>query len=87
MAVGLPIIAPSYAVEIAKIIEAEGCGLLADFEDPASVAEAILKLHRNPNLCRQMGQRAREAFEGRYNWEVELRPLLDRIISWFPDKR
>ena len=86
MAVGLAVVAPIYSIEIAKIIEAEKCGLLADFEDPASIAAAIAGLYRDPEACREMGRRGREAFLARHNWEVEVRPLLDKIQSWFPDK-
>jgi glycosyltransferase involved in cell wall biosynthesis len=86
LALGIPIVAPSYAVEIAKIVNAEQCGLLVDFEDPAAIAEAILHLQKNPELCREMGKRGREGFLRRHNWEVEVEPLLARIRSWFPPK-
>lgn len=82
MAAGLPIIAPEYSREISQILKAEECGLLVDFESPSAVAEAIVQLHSNPSRCREMGQRAREAFEKRHNWEAEVRPLLNQIRSW-----
>ncbi|MDD3248801.1 MAG: glycosyltransferase [Smithellaceae bacterium] len=84
MAAGLAIIAPVYAREIAKIIDAEKCGVLADFEDPEDVARAIIQLRKNPDSCRAMGMRARKVFIERHNWEVEVRPLIDRMRSWFP---
>ena len=86
MASGLPILAPSYDKGIAPVIEAEQCGLLADFEDPASIADAIVHLNDNPVLCREMGRRARAAFLARHNWEIEVRPLVEKIRSWYPDK-
>jgi glycosyltransferase involved in cell wall biosynthesis len=86
MAAGIPIIAPSYASEIARIIEAEQCGLLADFEDSVSIGEAIARLSGDPGLCREMGRRARSAFLARHNWEVEVTPLLQAIRDWFPGK-
>ncbi len=86
MAVGLAVVAPIYSIEIAKIIEAEKCGLLADFEDPTSIATAIVRLCRDPEACREMGRRGREAFLARHNWEVEVQPLVDKIRSWFPDR-
>lgn len=86
MAVGLPVIAPSYSTEVAKIVEAEQCGLLADCEDPASIAAALIRLHGDPEACRAMGRRGREAFLRRHNWEVEVQPLLDRIRNWFPER-
>jgi glycosyltransferase involved in cell wall biosynthesis len=85
MAAGLPVIAPSYSSEICRIIEAENCGLTVDFENPTAVAEAMVRLYQDPQSCREMGRRAREAFEKRHHWQVEVRPLLDLIKSWYPD--
>ncbi len=82
MASGLAVIAPSYAVEIKKIVEAEQCGLLVDFEDPEAVADAIAYLYDHPDECQNMGARARTAFEQRHNWETEFQPLLDRVHQW-----
>jgi glycosyltransferase involved in cell wall biosynthesis len=87
MAAGIPIIAPFYAAEIARVVEGEQCGLLADFENPASVADAIVMLRSNPEMCRAMGRRARSAFLARHNWEVEVAPLLEAIRGWFPEER
>lgn len=86
MAAGLPVLGPSYAPEIARILDAEQCGRLADFENPADIAREMVYLRQNPEVCREMGRRAREAFLARYNWESEVRPLLDRIRSWFPHR-
>jgi glycosyltransferase involved in cell wall biosynthesis len=85
MAAGLPVIVPSYSSEICRIIEAENCGLTVDFENPAALAETMVYLCQNPQTCREMGRRARDAFEKRHTWQVEVRPLLDRIQSWYPD--
>jgi glycosyltransferase involved in cell wall biosynthesis len=84
LALGLPVIAPSYAVEVAKILEAERCGLLVDFEDPQAIAEAIIRLQSDPALCRDMGRRGKEGFLARHNWEVEVEPLLQTIRAWGP---
>ena len=86
MAAGLPIVAPRYSKEIAKVVNSEGCGLLADFEDPSSIAAAIVQLHRDPEACQAMGRRGREAFLRRHNWEVEVQPMLERVRSWFPER-
>jgi glycosyltransferase involved in cell wall biosynthesis len=86
MAVGLPIVAPSYDKGIAPVIESEGCGLLADFEDPRSIANAIVYLRDNPEVCRELGRRGRDAFLARHNWEAEVRPLIDTIRDWFPGR-
>ncbi len=82
MAAGLAIMAPTYAREIARIVESEGCGLLVDFEKPETVAAGIVYLRNRPEECRAMGRRAREAFLKRYNWQVEIQPVLERIRRW-----
>jgi len=87
MASGLPVLAPVYDEGIAPVIRAERCGVLADFEDPASIADAIVRLRDNPDMCREMGRRAREAFLARHNWEGEVAPLLETLRNWFPDRR
>lgn len=84
MVAGLPVIAPEYSPEVCRILDAEKCGLKADFEDPTAIAEAMIRLLRNPQECREMGTRAREAFEKRHNWEEEVKPLLHRIREWAP---
>lgn len=82
MALGLPVIAPSYSVEIRKVVEAEGCGLLVDCENPVEIAQAIRHLHRNPVEARKMGERGRDAFIRRHNWSVEVGPLIAILKRW-----
>lgn len=86
MAAGLPVIAPAYSTEMAKIVTAERCGLLVDCEDPAAIAAALVRLYQDPEESRAMGQRGREAFLQRHSWEVEVRPLIDQIRAWFPGR-
>jgi glycosyltransferase involved in cell wall biosynthesis len=83
MAAGVPVVAPAYSREIARIVTAEECGVLADFEDPHSIASTIVELARNPERCREMGRRGRKAFLERHNWDVEVQPLLERIRNWY----
>lgn len=85
MSIGLPIIAPIYSREIASIINSEKCGILVDFEDPKNIAKAIVQLKRNQQFCREMGRRAREAFQMRHNWETEVQPLIKHIKRWQED--
>src|ERR1019366_8316168 len=82
MAAGLPVIVPSYAREMASIVTSERCGLTVDFEDVREISDAKLFLWNEPDQCRAMGRRGREAFERRHNWEAEVLPVLDRIRSW-----
>jgi colanic acid biosynthesis glycosyl transferase WcaI len=61
LAAGRPIlaIAPEQC-DAARIVREAGCGLTADPDDPAAVAEAIRALRKNPQRLAEMGRRARE---------------------------
>lgn len=73
---GLPVIAPAFAVEVAHIVEAAGCGLLVDAADPQSFADAVDRLASNPAERCAMGLQGRRAVESAYNWEAEGRQLV-----------
>ena len=79
MGAGIPIIAPSYAEEIRRIVEPERCGVLVDTESPEAIAGAIAQLAADPDEARAMGRRGREAFLARHNFRAEAAPLLDAI--------
>jgi glycosyltransferase involved in cell wall biosynthesis len=79
MAAGIPVIAPDYAIEIRDIVRECDCGLLVDCERPEAIAEAIQELGANPIEARRLGNNGRKAFGRKYNWEVEVAPLIDWI--------
>jgi glycosyltransferase involved in cell wall biosynthesis len=79
MAVGLPVLAPSYSEEIRRIVEGEQIGITVDFEDARAVAQAIKWFADNPAARIQMGSRARRAFRARHNWEADFASLLGRM--------
>lgn len=81
MAVGLPVVAPNYSVEIAKIVDQEGCGVLVDCEDPHAIVSAFLELKRDPKARREMGLRAKSAFLRSHSWELEVQPLIKWIYG------
>lgn len=79
MALGLPVIAPAYGTEIARVVEKAGCGLLVDCEDPGQLAASMVWLVRNPEEARRMGLNGRAAFLEHYNWEREVHPLVEWV--------
>lgn len=79
MASGLAVLTPSYAVEIKRIVDGERCGLTVDFEDAEAVAAAMRELAADPEETRKMGERARDAFLARHNWDAEFDMLLERM--------
>jgi glycosyltransferase involved in cell wall biosynthesis len=77
MASGIAVLAPSYAVEIKRIVETEDIGLVVDFERPAEIANAMQWFIENPKETEAMGARARTAFIERHNWDAEF----DRLVA------
>lgn len=79
MASGVAILAPRYAVEIKRIIDAERIGLTVDFEQPGEIAAAMRWFIEHPDETRAMGVRARNAFLKRHNWDLEFDGLADAM--------
>lgn len=61
LAAGRPIlgVAPE-ETDVARIIHRTGCGIVADPDDPTSVAQAIRSAMHDPERLQDMGRRARE---------------------------
>lgn len=76
MAVGLAVLAPSYAPEIREILEKYKCGFVADFEDPADVARALRWALDHRDELIEMGRRGRQAFNQDLNWSAESAGLI-----------
>jgi starch synthase len=76
MACGLPIVGSDIPA-MSNIIEdgdASG-GLIVPREDPQILAETIKRLLDSPDLCRELGRRARRTVEGRFSIESVGRQL------------
>lgn len=76
MLAGLPVIVPSYAVEVARIVHDAEAGLTIDATDPDVIAEAIKELASNAELRERYGDNGRQAVLDRYNWQTEAARLL-----------
>ncbi len=76
MMVGLPVVV-SDLPEMARVVNEEQVGtLIADPTDPASIAQAVTRLLQTCGSLADMGERARAAALGRYNWGMERERLL-----------
>lgn len=76
MATGIPVIVPTFSVEMVAIVNQERCGLLTDTENPEKIAESFELLINTPLEAREMAERGRSAFLQRHNWEHEVAPLI-----------
>jgi glycosyltransferase involved in cell wall biosynthesis len=66
MAAGTPVIASAVS-GIPELVEHEVNGLLVAPEDPAALADALLRLHGDPALSVQLAERARATVAGRFD--------------------
>jgi len=76
---GVPVVAPDFSLEVKRIVDESGCGLLVDVTRPEAIAEAILELLRNPDRARALGAKGRAAVETKYNWQHDEAVLLDAM--------
>lgn len=82
-AAGLPVIATPDNGALQQIEEGVS-GLFVPHEDPASVANAMLRLIGNPNLRRQLGTALRRTVETRYSIEAvvpQWQRLFDSVMA------
>lgn len=72
MASGRPVLASAEAKsDLRRLVEETGCGLGIDPEDPDALADAILRLYRDPTARDEMGRRGRKEAERAYSkWMV-----------------
>jgi glycosyltransferase involved in cell wall biosynthesis len=67
MAAGRPILAIiGENSEIARVVKEYNCGIVVNNGDAQGVAKALLKLQNDKNLCAEMGENARRAFEDNF---------------------
>ena len=59
-------------------------GVIVPEKDPASLAEALTRLCRNPDLAAAMGQRGRQQVEARYTWERLAEQMRDIYFGLVP---
>jgi glycosyltransferase involved in cell wall biosynthesis len=71
MMAGLPVVAPSFAEEVSRIVKESDCGLRVNSSDPMELAQALDRLASDPSLRRRLGENGRRAVLEKYNWEVE----------------
>lgn len=86
MLAGLPVIVPSYAVEVARIVRDADAGLTIDTTDPAIIAEAIADLAANIDNRKRYGGNGRRAVLDRYNWQTEAARLLEMYQGLDPSQ-
>lgn len=87
MAAGLPVVVPTYAEEMRRLLDRYEIGLHCDTEDPGALAAALQACWQDKARARRHGANGRMAFETELNWEAESRPLMDWIRNPPPPRK
>ncbi|MFA0823677.1 MAG: glycosyltransferase family 4 protein [Methanomethylovorans sp.] len=61
----------------AKKIHKENCGIVVDAKDVSEIRSAIIKMRDDPELCRELSQNAKIAYDNRYSWTIMEQRLLN----------
>jgi glycosyltransferase involved in cell wall biosynthesis len=78
MGAGLPVVL-SIRGEAQALVETSRCGLCIEPEEPAEMAEAVLKLFRNPDLRASLGENGRAYVKQHYN-RVQIAERLEKLL-------
>lgn len=85
MASGRPVIASlDLKGDAPEIIREAGCGMVVEPENPEKLAEAILKLYNNPELCKEMGVKGRRYAVENFSPEVcvaKYEELFEKVVA------
>ena len=77
---GVPVFATAGTL-VAKIVSQEEGGFVIEDNDPRSIAEAFIKLAKDPLLTSQLGMNGRKSVEEKYNWSNAFQQLLKLYAS------
>ena len=86
MAMGRPIVL-GVDGESRELIEAGGCGLCIEPENDEDLASAILKLAKNPQLAKELGEKGKSHVASRFDREIlakEYLEILERTVARRP---
>lgn len=76
MAAGLPVIVSDYPF-MRRSVQQDDFGMAVDPADVQAVAQAIRTILSDPQRAQQMGENGRQAVLQKYNWDIELKKLLE----------
>jgi glycosyltransferase involved in cell wall biosynthesis len=76
MAAGVPVVA-SRLGQLIELLEDGRCGVLCSAGDPASLAEALAMLRRNPDLRARLARAARAKVLREHTWDMVVERLLE----------
>ncbi len=78
MGAGIPVVAAMEG-EAQAVIEKSDCGICVEPENVAAIAEAVLRLYRDPTLRKRLGENGREYVARHYN-RKEIAEKFNRLL-------
>jgi glycosyltransferase involved in cell wall biosynthesis len=75
MIAGKPVVVSSVR-PLKRIVEETQAGLVFEADNPSSLARALIRLYRDPELCRRLGHNGNQAATGTYAWRHDARRLV-----------
>lgn len=66
---------------IRNIVDKKQCGVLAKADEPESIAESIIKLGKDVEMAKKMGERGYFQVEKEYNWNI----IKENLISTYKE--
>lgn len=82
LSAGKPVIVNS-AGWTKDLVEENNCGLYVKPDDPADLAEKIITLKNNPDLCVEMGRNSRRLAENKYDKDILCNQIVETIDRVF----
>jgi glycosyltransferase involved in cell wall biosynthesis len=79
LAAGRPLVVTPRRETVA-IVEPNGVGIASRDDEPASIAEALVRVLADPDLARRMGAAARSLAEREFDWRVLGDRIADEIL-------
>lgn len=84
MAMCLPVIISNFPFP-KEVMKTYPFGICVDPTDSDAIAENIIKLLGDPQLCVDMGKMGRKAIEEKFNWEKESQKLIQLYLRLYAD--
>ncbi len=81
MAHGVPVITTALPLA-ADLVRGGDCGFVVPFRDVAAAAEAVLTLHRDPDLRAKMGLRGHDAAKRSLGWSADAGAFVTQLEAW-----
>ena len=81
MAHGVPVITTPLPLAV-DLVRGADCGFVVPFGDAAAACEAVLALHRDPDLRVTLGLRAHDAAKRSHGWPADAAAFVAQLESW-----